>query len=148
MRLLVLNILLGCCLISPKQIDESMIEINVHLSENDTIATESMSFEGLLHIKNISQQKLKLPKYFDLGYYLFDAKGNQLSYRQDAIYEYVQKIKLKKRRIKPNEIIEVVFSEDRLDYEYDLQKDRTYYIQYFLLHEDFSKEIKTDKIKI
>lgn len=129
------------------QIDSSMLKIFVDLKSYESSDLE-FQFDGCLQITNIGSQKLKLPRYFDLGYYLYDETGNPVPYRNDAIYEYACKVKLDKNRIKPNETFEVRFSEDRLNYEYSIRKNQSYSIQYFLLHKCFSPNIKSDKIII
>ena len=129
------------------QIDSSMLKISVDLKNYESSDLE-FQFDGYLQITNISSQKLKLPRHFDLGYILYDKKGNPVPYRNDAIYEYARKVRLDKNKIKPNETFEVRFFEDRLSYEYSIKKNESYSIQYFLLHKCFSPNIKSDKITI
>ena len=146
MKLYIVLLIVNSCLISFGQIDNSMLKMRVELNDYKTACLEE-GFKGCLYISNISNQKLKLPKHFDLGYYLFDNQNNKLPYRKNAMYEYALKINLDKRLIKPNDTIKVHFFEDRLNYEYDLKKDHTYYIQYFLLHKAFLPNIQSTKIK-
>ncbi len=84
--------------------------MRVELNDYKTTCLKE-GFKGCLYISNISNQKLKLPKHFDLGYYLLDNQYNKLPYRKNAMYEYALKINLDKRLIKPNDTIKVHFFE-------------------------------------
>lgn len=146
MRLYFLLIMLQSFTCSFGQIDSSSIKIRVELEPK--IINERNEIEGELYITNKGNKSLKLPKFFDLGYILLDDKGKPVPYKKDAIYEYANKVNLSKRKIKSGETLTVSFIEDRLLYENELIKGSKYWIKYFLVHNDISREIKSNNIEL
>jgi len=146
MRLYFLLIMLQSFICSFGQIDSSSIKIRVELEPK--IINERNEIEGELYITNKGNKSLKLPKFFDLGYILLDDKGKPVPYKKDAIYEYANKVNLSKRKIKSGETLTVSFIEDRLLYENELVKGSKYWIKYFLVHNDISREIKSNNIEL
>ncbi|MGC9353313.1 MAG: hypothetical protein ACP5D9_05720 [Mariniphaga sp.] len=146
MRFYFLLIMLHSFFLTFGQIDSSIIKICVEL-EDQTI-NDKEGIEGKLYITNKSSKSLKLPKVFDLGYILIDDKGKSVPYKKDAIYEYANKIFLLKRKVKPGETITVNFTEDRLLYENDVLKGNKYRIIYFLVHNNISRQIKSNSIEL
>lgn len=146
MRLYFLLIMLQSFICSFGQIDSSSIKIRVELEPK--IINERNEIEGELYITNKGNKSLKLPKFFDLGYILLDDKGKPVPYKKDAIYEYANKVNLSKRKIKSGETLTVSFIEDRLLYENELIKGSKYWIKYFLVHNDISREIKSNNIEL
>lgn len=146
MRLYFLLIMLQSFICSFGQIDSSSIKIRVELEPK--IINERNEIEGELYITNKGNKSLKLPKFFDLGYILLDDKGKPVPYKKDAIYEYANKVNLSKRKIKSGETLTVGFIEDRLLYENELIKGSKYWIKYFLVHNDISREIKSNNIEL
>src|SRR5690625_7483169 len=146
MRLYFLLIMLQSFICSFGQIDSSSIKIRVELEPK--IINERNEIEGELYITNKGNKSLKLTKFFDLGYILLDDKGKPVTYKKDAIYEYANKVNLSKRKIKYGERITVSFIEDSLCYENELIKGSKYWIKYFLVNNDNSREIKSNKLEL
>lgn len=146
MRIYFLLIMLQSFFFSFGQIDSLSIKIRVELEPK--IINERNEIEGKLYITNKGNKSLKLPKFFDLGYILLDDKGNPVPYKKDAIYEYANKVNLLKRKIRSGETLTVNFIEDRLLYENELVKGSKYWIKYFLVHNDISREIKSNNIEL
>ena len=157
MRFSLLIILQQLFFISFSQIDCSMIKIEVKLDDKptnnelyekvgNTIINED--FNAILYITNISNKSIRLPRSFDLGYFLIDKQGQLVPVNKAAIYEYVPKVNLSKRKIKSGETITVSFTEDRLSYENVIVEGNRYWIRYFLVHPKISREINSSTIEL
>lgn len=101
------------------------------------IPNEDFLFIGNLKVYNDSNDKIKLPKSFDLEIIVKDSEGRIMCWKEDHIPEY-QNLIISKRPfiIQPKTSLEIGFHEWRLPY-YGLRRGEKYYVQYVFHCDEF-----------